>query len=291
MKRLLAIGLLTLLVVPAAFARGRHSRNVSISTEDDETITSCGQIRVSFDDEDAVRAEEQIDASGLRSLVVKADYNGGVHVTGWDGSGYQITACKAARTAADLADLHASLRGNELTTTGPEDRQSIVYFLVRAPRGADLKLEATNGGIGLRNVSGTVVANTTNGPISIRESSGTITADAQNGPIDLAGGSGTMKLYAQNGPIGVKLAGTSWNGSIDAQTQNGPLTLKVPRDYRSGVVVESDGHSPFSCRAEACRQSIRSWDDEDARRVELGSGATVVRLSTHNGPVSVRDRE
>ncbi|MGZ7081127.1 MAG: DUF4097 family beta strand repeat-containing protein [Thermoanaerobaculia bacterium] len=290
MNRLLATGLLILLVAPAAFARGRQSTNISISTEDYEDITSCDQVRVTFDEEAAIRAEEKIDAPALRSLSVKADHNGGVQVTGWDGSGYQITACKAGRTAADLADLHASLRGNELTASGSEDRQSIVYFLVRAPRGADLHLEANNGGIGVHNVSGTIVANTTNGPISIRESSGTITADAQNGPIDLAGGSGTVKLRAENGPIGVKLAGATWDGSIDAHSNNGPISLKLPRDYRSGVVVESDGHSPFSCRAEACRQAIRSWDDEDAHRIELGTGATVVRMSTDNGPVSVRDR-
>ncbi len=190
-----------------------------------------------------------------------------------------------------MTDIHPSLRGNELTASGPADRRSVIYFLVRAPRGADLNLEASNGEIAVHNVSGTIVANTTNGPISIKQSSGTITADAQNGPINLAGGAGTVKLRARNGPIGVKLSGSAWDGSIDAHTENGPISLKLPRDYRSGVVVESDGHSPFSCRAEACRQALRTWDDDDARRVELGSGATVVRMSTHNGPVSVRDRE
>jgi hypothetical protein len=290
MKSLLATAFASLLVLPAAFA-GRSSMNISVSTDDFEEVTRCDQLHVTFDDEPGLRAEEQIDASRLRSLVVKADRNGGVRVTGWEGSGYQITACKAARTAAELTELHASLRGNELTASSPAERRSVIYFLVRAPRGADLNLEANNGEIAVHNVvSGTIVANTTNGPISIKGSSGTITADAQNGPINLAGGAGTVKLRAQNGPIGVKLSGSVWDGSIDAQTQNGPISLKLPRDYRSGVVVESDGHSPFSCRAEACHNALRTWDDDNARRVELGSGATVVRMSTHNGPVSVRDR-
>jgi hypothetical protein len=46
-----------------------------------------------------------------------------------------------------------------------------------------------------------------------------------------------------------------------------------------------------SCRSEACREARRTWDDEESRKIELGSGATVVRLSTVNGPVSVRDND
>jgi hypothetical protein len=90
----------------------------------------------------------------------------------------------------------------------------------------------------------------------------------------------------------VKLDGGSWvGGSLDAHSHNGPLSVKVPNDYRSGVIVESDGHGPMSCRAEACRQARRPWDDDSPRRIELGSGPTAVRLSTENGPVSVRERD
>ena len=298
MHRLLVTALAALLIVPAALAGGRSGFNVSISTDDWEEITRCDQIRVTIDDEPAARAEEKIDGSALRSLTARADQNGGVRVVGWDGTGYAITACKAARNAADLARIHASLRGNELTADGSEDLRAVLYFLVRAPRNAVLTLEANNGELAIHNVIGNVTAATTNGPISIKGSSGTISAEAQNGPIALSGGSGTVKLNAQNGPISVKLAGSAWDGTLDAHTQNGPLSLKVPRHYRSGVVVESDGHSPFSCRAEACRNAIRKWgsdddddSDDDSRRVELGSGATVVRMSTHNGPVSVRERD
>ena len=119
-----------------------------------------------------------------------------------------------------------------------------------------------------------------------------ITAEAHNGPISFKGGSGVVKLDAQNGPITVKLDGDSWlGGSLDAHSHNGPMSVKVPNDYRSGVVVESDGRGHVSCHAEACRQARRTWDDETPRRIELGSGPTVVRLSTVNGPVSVKERD
>jgi hypothetical protein len=291
MNRLFVAFLATLLVVPAAFARDRHSTNVSISTDDWEEITRCDQLRVTFDDEPALRAEEQINGAGLTSLRVRADHNGGVRVFGSDGAGYAITACRAARTAAELSEVRASLRGNELTADGPDDRRAIVYFLVRAPRNAVLDLEATNGEIAVHGVNGSITATAHNGPISIKRSSGSINAEAQNGPITLSGGAGTVKLNAQNGPISVKLAGSTWSGTLDAHTENGPITLKLPRHYRSGIVVESDGRGPFSCRAEACRDALRTWDDDDNRRVELGSGATVIRMSTHNGPVAVRESD
>ena len=284
MHRLVAPVLAAVLIVPAAFARNHRSFDVSISTDDAEEITRCDQIRVTIAGEPAVRAEEQIDARSLRSLKVTADHNGGVHVSGWDGPGYAITACKAAASASDLAAVRPSLRGNELTADVANDAQSVVYFLVRAPRGADLDLHAMNGEVSVYHVDGTINADTKNGPLSIKNCSGSITAGAQNGPIGFAGNSGMVKLAATNGPISVKLGGATWNGSLDAHTDNGPISLKVPRDYRSGVVVESDGHSPFSCHAEGCANT-------DDRHVEIGSGPAVVRLSSHNGPVSVRNSD
>jgi len=297
MHRFALTVLAALLVAPAAFARHTNF-NVTISTGDWEEVTRCDQIRVTIADEPAVRAEEQIDASSLRSLKVISDRNGGVRVTGWDSPGYSITACKAAANPSALAAIHANLSGNELSASDSGDSYGIVYFLVRAPHGAVLDLHASNGEVSVHNVDGTITATTENGPVSIKASSGTITARAQNGPISFGGASsGTVKLTAQNGPITVKLDGTTFNGSLDASTSNGPLSVKVPRGYRSGVVVESDGHSPFACRAEACTGQIRSMstgdDDDDffPRRVEFGTGPAVVHLSSHNGPVSVKNSD
>lgn len=296
MHRFAITFLAALLVVPAAFASRHGDFNVSISTDDWDDITRCDQIRVRIGDQPAVTAEEQIDAASLRSLKVVSHRNGGVRVTGWTNSGYAITACKAAANATALASLHPSLRGNELTAD-PNDEAGVIYFLVRAPRGAVLDLHATNGEVAVHNVEGSITASTENGPISLKGSSGTINATAQNGPISFGGtSSGTVNLSAQNGPISVKLDGATWNGSLDAHTQNGPLSVKVPRDYRSGVIVESDGHSPFACRADACVNRVQTARDDDddefsTRRVEFGSGPAVVRLSSHNGPVSVKNTD
>ena len=284
MKRLALALTLGIVLAPAALASGR---NISVST-DEGPVTSCDQVRVRFDHARAYRAEESLPVRGVRSLKVTAAENGGIYVTG--GSDYAVTACKAAEIESTLSDIRTSVRGNEVTANGP-DGNWVVYFIVTVPRGATLDLDSNNGPISLRDVSATVTARATNGPIGVRDSSGTLNLTTENGPISLKGGSGTVKLNASNGPISVKLDDTSWNGSLDARTENGPLSVKMPRGFVSGVVIESDGHGPLSCHADACRDMRRNFsDDEDQpRRIEFGSGPTVVHMSTVNGPVSIKE--
>jgi len=127
-----------------------------------------------------------------------------------------------------------------------------------------------------------------NGPISIQRSSGDIDARAQNGPIAVEGDGGRLRLATQNGPIAVALSGSSWKGEgLDARAVNGPVSLAVPDGYTSGTLIESRGRSPFACHGDACSAVRRTWDDEH-KRLEFGDGPVVVRLSTENGPVSIR---
>jgi hypothetical protein len=268
---------------------------MSISMNDDwndDGPMDCGSLRITFDNEPAARAEEDLPVGSFRSLKVRSDQNGGVHVVGSNQSGYSVKVCKAAAFPEQLGKVRASISGNTVSADGPDSGEWVAYFIVRVPRNAQLDLETHNGGIGLHHVvDGNVTARAINGPISIKDSTGTVDAETTNGPISMAGDGGNMKLNAQNGPISVRLEGSDWRGSLEAHTQNGPLSVKIGRNFRSGVVIESDGHGPISCRAEACRQARRTWDDDDDnnRRIELGSGPANVHMSTVNGPVSVKE--
>jgi hypothetical protein len=44
----------------------------------------------------------------------------------------------------------------------------------------------------------------------------------------------------------------------------------------------------MSCQASICDNARKTWDDNN-RRIEYGSTPAMIRLSTVNGPVSVRD--
>jgi DUF4097 and DUF4098 domain-containing protein YvlB len=285
------------LLIPAA-GRGEHESHgsqgrhggASVSIDDGRDPVGCDDIRVSFGPgrRSAVRAEEKaVIPAGRDPLRIVAATNSGVRVRGTDRRDFEVLACKAAPTEDALAQVRLETRNGEVTVGGPSGGDWVGYLLVEAPRDAAIDVEATNGPIGLSELSGAVSARAENGPISIRNSPGTIDARAQNGPIHVRGDAGRVNVRTENGPIGVSLAGASWRGDgLEARAVNGPIHVSIPEGYASATVVESLGHSPWSCRGSAC-SSARRTDDDDRRSMELGSGPAVVRVSTQNGPVSI----
>ncbi|MGZ5445912.1 MAG: DUF4097 family beta strand repeat-containing protein [Thermoanaerobaculia bacterium] len=281
--RNLAIALSLALVATAAFAHDDQDHRSSAE--------ECSEQSIRFGDERTYVKKEIIEASSLRSLKA-AVTNAPISFEGGNAAGYTITVCKAATMQADLDAIRVTLNGNELHAEGPDEgrrRRWQVMYHVRAPRGADIDVEAQNGPVSIRDLDGKVVARAQNGPLSLKNVDGDVDAATSNGPISISGGSGTMKVKASNGPLSVKLAGAAWNGTLDASTKNGPLTVTVPRNFGSSVVVESRGHGPISCKAADCDRGWRSNDDGEPRRIELGSGPANVHLSTVNGPVTVKD--
>lgn len=266
------------------------ARNLTVRGDD------CTERNFNFDGDRAFVAKETIDARGAHSLKAAVSH-APLAVVGDSSGGYTIDVCKAARRAEDLDAIRVTFDGGELKADGPEGRNHewTVMFKIHAPRNADLNVETENGPLAINGVDGKLVAHTQNGPLALSDVSGNVDASAQNGPISVDGGSGTMKVRASNGPISVDLDGGSWTGgSLDASTKNGPLSLRIPRGYGSGVVVESRGHGPVSCRAEGCERARRTWKDDDwdddtPRTIELGSGTQNVHLSTVNGPITIKD--
>jgi hypothetical protein len=286
--------LLSLATFGAPASPYRHS--VSISDGHKRPVSDCSELHIRFDDRDAVvRSEERtLSKADAPTLRVRPHTNGGVQVQGWDREVYSVTACKAAGgSGADadriLSQISLSVQNGEVSTKGPGDEdQWTVYLLIRAPQVAAIDLETANGPISFYNVDGKLTARAKNGPISLHDFSGEAEIIATNGPIDITGSSGNLRVHTQNGPISVALAGTTWSGAgLSADAENGPLTLLVPSDYRSSFVVESTNHAPVSCQARICDNARKTWDDEH-RRIEFGNAPAMIRLSTVNGPVSVR---
>ena len=252
----------------------------------------CTSRNFNWDDRPVFVEKETLDGSALRALKASVEH-APMSVVGGSSAGYSVEVCKAATSQEDLDAIRVSLAGGELQTSGPDGRRWTATYRIRAPHGADLDLSASNGPVSIKDVDGTVVVRSANGPLSLRNVSGSIDATTTNGPISMSGGSGDVKVHASNGPLSIDLEGAAWQGgSLEAATKNGPLTVTVPRSYGSGVTIEARGRGPISCRADGCERFRRAnaWDDdEQPRTIELGSGPTVVRLSTVNGPVTVRD--
>ena len=276
-----------LLLAAGTASAGHRNRHRGVSIDHDDP-RSCADIRVSFDDGPAERAEETVSIPGGGLLRLEAAENSGIYVRESDRADFEVVLCKAAVEASSLSAISLSRSGDRVSVSGPSGDDWAGFLLVTAPRGASLELNAFNGPIGLNGLSGRVTARTENGPISASRSTGELDLEAENGPIAFEGDSGSSRLRTRNGPIGVTLAGRAWAGEgLDARAVNGPVSLSIPPDYGSAAVVESAGRSPFQCRGEGCSSARKTWDD-DGRRIEVGEGPVLVRVATVNGPVSVR---
>lgn len=269
--------------------------SISISDRGDVPAESCSDLHIRFDRHDAViRSEEKtITKAEAPTLRVNAESNGGLQVEGWDKDAYSVTLCKAAEQGGDVESVLSQIKMNfsngTLGVTGPGSHNNwTAHLLIKAPRAAAMDLHVNNGPMSVYRVDGSLKIRAVNGPVTVRGCTGELDLSAENGPITLEENSGKQKVVTQNGPITIDLNGSGWTGAgLEAHASNGPVTLRVPAGYQSGVVLESDGNGPFSCHASVCGEGRKTWDDEH-KRVEFGSGPTLVRVSTVNGPVTVR---
>lgn len=278
-----------------ALALGAPAQNRPVQLE----AADCSQVNTTYGDLEVGRSVQHARVPVTAgALEVRPGANGGVRIERGPGGEYAVTACVSAG-AATLADAQAAadsvrldVAGNRVRLSGGEGREVrnwSVHLIVQAPDGASVDAETTNGPIGVRDLAGTFTLRASNGPISLARVDGDVRARAANGPVSVEGGRGTFDVETSNGPVSVRLTGRRWDGSLTARAGNGPLTVTVPADYQTGVEISSSSHSPWSCRAAACRGGVRDWD-ERARMLRLGAEPVTVHLSTVNGPVTINER-
>jgi hypothetical protein len=295
-RRLVSCCSLALSLCIPAIARPVAAANPAPSAGHSQGIAEdCSSLHTVFDGQPAiVRSEEKsLPLSQTPRLSVHSAPNDGVQVQGWDKDSYSITACKMAegpesKAEEILAQIHVSIADGQVSASGPRDSgRWSVHFLIRAPKGANVSLEATNGPLSIYDLNGTLRARASNGPISIKNLNGDADLEASNGPISVSGSSGNIRLRTQNGPISVDVDDSSWKGQgLTADAQNGPVSLRVPSGFQSGFVVESRGSGRVSCSSSVCNDARKTWD-EDRRRIEYGATPALIHLSTYNGPASV----
>ena len=295
-KLLTCLGILIWAAVALTAAPAAHSRRIasSIVASEETPVRECADLHVNMHGGQAVMQSEQrtITKAEASTLRVRPTTNGGVQVEGSDGDSYTVTLCKFAEPGSGaeslLSQVHLSFQNGELSVSGPHKTNDWSdMLLIRTPKAADMDIDVNNGPLSINEVNGTLKVHAENGPVTVQGCSGELDLRSHNGPVTLSGNSGKQNISTENGPVTLSLSGTTWNGSgLEAHAHNGPLTLEIPIHYQSGVILESEGHSPFQCRAAACSEGRKTWDD-DRKRIEFGSGPTVVRLTTANGPVTV----
>lgn len=279
-------------------AQRKKSQGPRVSIGGEKTATSCEQVRFEVGDlQIAYSAQETaLPGSSITTMQVRAARYGGIDIRGWDQDHYSIKACLAAagETLNDaqsiLAQVSLSVEGNQVTVRGPKESRWMGYLIISAPNGAAMELESEYAPITVSAFQGTVNLRNTYGPVALYEVAGQVNGNIVNGPVTVSGKSGDLKFDIKNGPLTVELTGDHWEaGQLECSTVNGPLTLTLPAQYHSSVQIDSEGRSPVKCGAVQCREAMRMWDNPN--RIQFGDSAPVVRLSTKNGPISIKSAE
>lgn len=285
-----AMAAAALAIAPA----GAQSKNYNLNVDFNDKTTGCADLHVKSEGSVA-RAADRFTLAGS-SIQIDGGSNGAIRVTAADRGDYSVEACRIAvaddqGTAQRLVDGTSVTQGaGRVETHGPasSDGQWQVYLIVQAPRNSSVEVNTINGPVSVRGVNGTVKAKAVNGPLNIADCAGKVDAQTTNGPVSFSGQGGDVKLAAVNGPVNVKILGDMWNGPrLEASTTNGPVSLSTPESFRSGVLLESNGGAPFSCKADMCRYAVTDAAS-DHRTLQLNGTAATVHISAGNGPVAVK---
>jgi len=272
------------------------AKNHNLSINTNGNATSCADLRVTSNGEVAqLNQSFPLSKGEAPVLEMNAADHAQIHVRAWEHADYSIEACKLAvadtRAAADqiVRGITVNHMAGNVSFNGPttDAGEWNVVFFIRAPKDAALNLETGNGPMEVNGVDGSVKLRATNGPIAVKDCGGTIEVHTKNGPIAFHGARGDVHLNAENGPIALHLSAETWNGSLlEARTINGPLAVHMPDNFRSGMRLETNGHSPVSCKAAPCRNA---WSDapRGGRTLQLNGASDTIRLSTENGPVAI----
>ena len=278
-------------------AQAAKDFNLSVNSNNAE---HCSDLRVTSKNGQVAQAAETFNFRKSDAAILEVDDQAGravLNVRGWDRGEYSVEACKVAvaedRNAADaiVRGISVTRSAGRFSSNGPNtDRDNgnwQLFYIIRAPKDANLDLQTKNGPISVADMGGNVKVRAVNGPLSLKDCTGQVDATTTNGPISFEGTGGNTRLVAQNGPISLNLKGDQWNGpKLDARTVNGPVSLNVADTFRSGIRLEMDGHAPVSCAIESCRSAFTDATSNQ-KVLQLNGSQDTVRVSTQNGPVSV----
>jgi len=201
--------------------------------------------------------------------------NGGIEVIGWDRNEILVRSKIDARaeSESEAKELANGIRvdiGDEIRADGPSTRwrsQWAVSYEIYAPRRTNLDLSANNGGIVISDIEGRIEFETSNGGVS------------------LSGVGGDVRGSTTNGGVEVELTGDRWrgDGGLDVRTTNGGIELTIPARYSARLETGTvnggmDIGFPITVTGRINRRLT----------TQLGDGGALIRVTTTNGGVSLR---
>jgi hypothetical protein len=125
------------------------SITTSITTDDDEPMERCDQIKMRFGDWSdpmpMARSEQQLKVSRSEAspLVLRLSAGAGMRIHTWDRDDYSIVVCKVAgartseKAQRSLDAIAVSMQEGRFSARGPEAGNWLVYLIVKAQQRRD----------------------------------------------------------------------------------------------------------------------------------------------------------
>lgn len=216
----------------------------------------------SFPAEASEQEQREISMADVDRLRVVAGTEGGISVRGWNKPNARLIVCRTAVAETKghaqqvLDSIDVAHRDGEIATTGPSADRSHAWWaniILYVPRRAALDVQASNGGVALRNLSGRVSARTTSGGVSVASSSGDFKIETDSGGITL----------------------DRVSGRVEAISHDGAIALKVDDARVPSIEARTGGGGSIICNI----NNDATWD-ANRKVMRIGDGYPEVRLST-----------
>jgi hypothetical protein len=274
MKTLVAVLIVTLTLSTSAFA----ARQI-IGSEQDHSLageaTDCEHFyKTTFTNLPSQmndQEQREIPLAGVERIRVVATEEGGVSIRGWNRPYARLIVCRYAvantksKAIRLLHAINVTHHKGEIAAAGPPNDNTQAWWVnltLYVPRRATVDVRAANGGVAIRNMSGTVTAHATSGGISVAQSSGRYKVSTNSGGITLERVSGTVEASSREGAIALKLA-------------PGELPLVEAKIAEGGEIL---------CKLQSCEGGL--WG-ANRRQLRLGHGAPNFRLTTSAAPILI----
>ena len=258
----------SLLFTAAATTAGAQVRSA------ERWLDDCRRGRWRGDDREQFCDVREQTLPARANLRVDGRDNGGIEIIGWDRNEILVRSKIQARAgseseAKELAEGIRIETSDEIRADGPSTRwrsQWSVSYEIYAPKRINLDLSANNGGIDISDVEGRIEFETTNGGVS------------------LSGVAGDVRGSTSNGGVDVVLTGDTWRGTgLDVRTTNGGIEVAIPTRYSARLETGTvnggmDIGFPVTVQGRIDRRLT----------TQLGNGGPLVRVTTTNGGVTLR---
>ncbi len=208
---------------------------------------------------------------GIKQLRILASEEGGVTVRGWNRPTARLIICRYAAAHSKvqatrlLGSITISHANGEIAASGPPNDINQAWWvnmILYVPRKSSMDIKATNGGVAIRNMAGTITATATSGGISVAQSTGRYKVSTESGGITL----------------------DRITGNVEATSRIGAIALKLPAADGQAVEAKIAEGGEIICTLRGCEGA--QWGTGH-KLLRIGGGTPTIRLFTIAAPILI----